>query len=176
MAWILFKILVAADRWGIKDDLNLSARFCIFSCASGSTFTVYAICDLQKPKFKFTENDLHPLSLDTCTCTNRQQRGTNVPHPLAFFFPFWVFPPLLFGLGDFFPSRLGSNAFVLVLFSGLTLLLLLLLRLLECDRLLLLSFLLRVGGGDLLLDGCHLGSFLSSWGDLLKLLLVHKKI
>lgn len=61
MAWILFKILVAADRCGIKDDLNLSARFWIFSCASGSTFTVYAICDLQQPKFKFTENDLHPF-------------------------------------------------------------------------------------------------------------------
>ena len=58
MAWILFKILVAADRCGIKDDLNLSARFWIFSCASGSTFTVYAICDLQQPKCKFTENDL----------------------------------------------------------------------------------------------------------------------
>lgn len=61
MAWILFKILVAADRCGIKDDLNLSARFWIFSCASGSTFTVYTICDLQQPKFKFTENDLHPF-------------------------------------------------------------------------------------------------------------------
>lgn len=95
----------------------------------------------------------------------------NIPHPLAFFFPFGPFPPLPLGFGVFFPSLLGSKAFVLVLFSGLTLLLLLLLRLrlLERDRLLLLSFLLRVTGGDLLLEGCHLGSFLSSWGDLLRL-------
>lgn len=77
-----------------------------------------------------------------------------------------------FGFGDFFPSLLGSNAFGLVLFSGLMLLLLLLLRLLERDilLLLLLSFLLRVTGGDLLREGCHLGSFLSgSGGDLLRL-------
>ena len=87
---------------------------------------------------------------------------TNYSYPFAFFFPFRAFTPLPFAFGVFFPSLLGSNAFGLVLFSGLWLLLLLLLRLLERDKLLLLSFFLRVVGGDLLREGCHLGSFFSS--------------
>ena len=98
---------------------------------------------------------------------------TNHPYPLAFFFPFGAFAPLPFAFGVFFPSLLGSNAFGLVLFSGLRLLLLLLLllRLLERDKLLLLSFFLRVVGGDLLREGCHLGSFFSSCCDLLRLII-----
>ena len=34
--WMVFKILVAMGLWGAKVDLNLSARFCIFSWAFGS--------------------------------------------------------------------------------------------------------------------------------------------
>ena len=44
----MLRILGVVDRCWFKDDLNLSARLWIFSCASGSTLALCAICCLEK--------------------------------------------------------------------------------------------------------------------------------
>ena len=45
--WIVVRRVGVEERCEFKDALNLSARFWIFCCASGSAAVLYSICCLE---------------------------------------------------------------------------------------------------------------------------------